>query len=513
MKKFWKIVAISLITLLSFVSCEKEPKKVLEKLEIVEPTVKTYKVNDPFDSTGFKATAVYSDLSEKDVTSIVEFSFFDNTKAGKKEITVSYTEDEITVSAKFEITYEEIPVYLKDILIDYVNVKRTYTVGEEFDKTGLKVTAFYTNGEAKDVTDKATITGFDNSKRNINLEITVSYKEDDKEFSDSFTVDVLDKYKVTFHANGGEGTMEPQFFVEKESKLLTDCVFTNDGFYFYDWVTKDNESYSPSSKHTFTKDIDLYARWTLFKRLPAGTDGTAGKDEVYIEYGRWPQSKKADDVTVKDGTYHNIFNETANGSDSTMYFSLDFGGEKGKVWYKNEPIKWRVIGTHYDSKDKSKQYIEIIPENILYILQNRVNSSNHNELSAFISGNKEEWDEWSKDYTNRGFIQGAFLAASEERSLIVGIVDYTESYYKYYVMGDKNLKPLSVSDYAAGLSEIKGVADADKGSSWLFPKWASPIKYVDNKGQIKEMENDTENYEKYFGVVPCLKVELDFPEL
>ena len=64
--------------------------------------------------------------------------------------------------------------------------KRTYYCGEWFDKTGLKVYAFYESGAYVNVVDACTITGFDSSVAVEQQTITVTYGE----FTATFTITI-----------------------------------------------------------------------------------------------------------------------------------------------------------------------------------------------------------------------------------------------------------------------------------------------------------------------------------
>ena len=71
--------------------------------------------------------------------------------------------------------------------------KISYYIGEDFDKTGLCVYAYYlgsSSSSKKDVTDLVSITGFDSSEKNSYLSITVSYTENETTKSASFYVSI-----------------------------------------------------------------------------------------------------------------------------------------------------------------------------------------------------------------------------------------------------------------------------------------------------------------------------------
>ena len=100
--------------------------------------------------------------------------------------------------------------------------------------------------------------------------------------------------------------------------------------------------------------------------LPKGTDGTVGTDGVYVYFGDWPQTIKADDVTIdeeesiimgsniyykgSDGNYYvkcleNSSCENIQYSNNVPVLSKDFNSYK---YFKVEPIKWRIVDTDFD---------------------------------------------------------------------------------------------------------------------------------------------------------------------
>lgn len=76
-------------------------------------------------------------------------------------------------------------------------------------------------------------------------------------------------YSVTFDANGGEGSLDPQIFAYDEAKELTANSFTREGYTFAGWNTKvdgTGDSYSDKQKvvNLVVQDgatVVLYAQW------------------------------------------------------------------------------------------------------------------------------------------------------------------------------------------------------------------------------------------------------------
>ena len=104
MKK--KIIALALTVFLAlgaFAACAKD--KTLSSVAVTAPPDKIlYKLDEPFDPAGARLTATYSDNSTKVIEVTKEMcSAVDTSTAGSKEVTVSYTDKEVTKSATMTI--------------------------------------------------------------------------------------------------------------------------------------------------------------------------------------------------------------------------------------------------------------------------------------------------------------------------------------------------------------------------------------------------------------------------
>lgn len=118
-----------------------------------------YQVNEIFDPTGLVLSAViterYPDGTEKNITEEIAypnenitFSGTDFSTEGTKIITVIYTKSELVAYTSFEVTVGSgslIEKTLDSISIKTLPTKTEYKVNEDFDPTGLVITANYTN--------------------------------------------------------------------------------------------------------------------------------------------------------------------------------------------------------------------------------------------------------------------------------------------------------------------------------------------------------------------------------
>ena len=119
-----------------------------------QPTKTEYLVGEEFDKAGMVVTATYSDDTQKAVTAYT-YSPSGALAETDDEITVSYTEGDITKTATVEITVSkpadpEPPAkVLTNLSILNQPAKNEYNVGETFDPTGMSVVAWF--GSSKKV--------------------------------------------------------------------------------------------------------------------------------------------------------------------------------------------------------------------------------------------------------------------------------------------------------------------------------------------------------------------------
>ena len=193
------------------VSEKAEEPAVLTGIEITTMPAKTeYEVGDSFDPEGMVVTASYDkkDPQEVDLNRLT-FTPEVFSEAGEQTVTVSYTEDGVTKETELQVTVTEKTV-VPEVKLESIKVtppqKLEYTVGEDLDLTGMTVTAVYSNGDEKDVTADAVLSGFDKDEEGTQT-IQVSYTEND--------VTVTATFKITVAAAGTEepenpGTGEPE---------------------------------------------------------------------------------------------------------------------------------------------------------------------------------------------------------------------------------------------------------------------------------------------------------------
>ncbi len=151
-------------------------EKVLEKIEITtNPNKTAYEEGEKFDKTGMVVTAIYSDSSKETVTDYAYTPTGSLTKNDTK-ITITYKDKTATVT----ITVKEKTPPVVEKTLERIEVtknpnKTEYEEGEKFDKTGMVVTAVYSDNSKETVTDYTyTPTG---SLTKNDTKIKITYKD------------------------------------------------------------------------------------------------------------------------------------------------------------------------------------------------------------------------------------------------------------------------------------------------------------------------------------------------
>lgn len=129
-------------------------EKVLEKIEITtNPNKTAYEEGEKFDKTGMVVTAIYSDSSKETVTDYTYTPTGSLTKNDTK-ITITYKDKTATVTITVkEKTPPVVEKTLEKIEVTTNPNKTEYEEGEKFDKTGMVVTAVYSDNSRETVTD------------------------------------------------------------------------------------------------------------------------------------------------------------------------------------------------------------------------------------------------------------------------------------------------------------------------------------------------------------------------
>jgi hypothetical protein len=213
----------------------------------------------------------------------------------------------------------------------------------------------------------------------------------------------------------------------------------------------------------------LYAMWKpKITFLPEGTDGTAGNAWIYAEFGMWPQTRKADEITVDE----NITRDTGayiyyQGSDGAWYakvsenpYDLNYTYSDGtrvsdgeSAYFKVEPIKWRVLTDHYRYSGETFLLAEkILMADVSYYPDNKSrrlgqdvypNNYEYSAVRAWLNGIEypDADGRFDNRFVEKGFLQTAFN--EDEQELI-----FDKMYYEdYQVNTEEGIQYFNYSIY------------------------------------------------------------------
>ena len=140
------------------------------------PTRTTYSEGEKFDKAGMVITATYSDGTKKEITNY-SINLTEALKTTDTKVVITYTENNVTktVEQKITVTPKTTSITLTSIKITKAPTKTKYTEGEKFSKNGMVITAAYSDGTTKEITNYSISPS--GTLKTTNKKITITYTE------------------------------------------------------------------------------------------------------------------------------------------------------------------------------------------------------------------------------------------------------------------------------------------------------------------------------------------------
>ena len=188
--------------------------------------------------------------------------------------------------------------------------------GEGTPKTGAHIT-WVIDGEVvaeedylkgtmpsfKDSTDKAPDDNYRYTFTGWSPEVVVA--EEDATYTAQYSATARVFYTITFNANGGEGSMEPQRFEVGVDTALNTNAFTREGYKFIGWNTAADGSGATYADEgailELTGDMTLYAQWQFWNGWLKDANGKQYYKDGELQKTGW---------TVIDGNTYYLDTET-----------------------------------------------------------------------------------------------------------------------------------------------------------------------------------------------------------
>ena len=274
-----------------------------------------------------------------------------------------------------------------------------------------------------------------------------------------------------------------------------------------------------------------------------------------VTFGLWPQTIKADGVTVDTSVTepHGAFTY-CKGSDGEWYvkqaekacesgYKYSDGtaagqGGTSEKWFKVEPIKWRVLATNYGGAKLLLAESILISDLQYYLDRNsrsiggatiHANNYKYSTIRAWLNGSYEPDDTQATTHAGKGFLQSAFTSGQQAAIPAATVDNSAQSTTDVggnvtsatnYVCDDTNDKIFLLSEkevttsaygfaaydaYGAGNARIRATTDfakatgafqntaAGMGGAWLL---RSPYYYVGYQvGTVTSQGNVYQNHQ------------------
>ena len=230
--------------------------------------------------------------------------------------------------------------------------------GEEIPKTGAHIT-WVIDGEIvaeedylkgtmpsfKGSTDKAPDENYRYTFTGWSPEVVVA--EEDATYTAQYSATARVFYTITFNANGGEGSMEPQRFEVGVDTALNTNAFTRENYKFIGWNTAADgggATYSDGGAILeLTGDMTLYAQWQIWNGWFTDVNGKQYYQDGELQKTGW---------TVIDGNIYYLDTETGYAATGITTLIPDGATEEARcVFDANGVFQSDVTGVYSVGND------------------------------------------------------------------------------------------------------------------------------------------------------------------
>ena len=230
--------------------------------------------------------------------------------------------------------------------------------GKEIPKTGAHITWVidsevvaeedYLKGTMpsfKGSTDKAPDENYRYTFTSWDPEVVVA--EEDVTYTAQYSATARVFYTITFNANGGEGSMEPQRFEVGVDTALNTNAFTRESYNFIGWNTAADGSGATYADEgailELTGDITLYAQWQFWNGWFTDVNGKQYYKDGELQKTGW---------TVIDGNTYYLDTETGYAATGITTLIPDGATEEARcVFDANGVFQKNVIGVYSVGND------------------------------------------------------------------------------------------------------------------------------------------------------------------
>ena len=226
--------------------------------------------------------------------------------------------------------------------------------GEETPKTGAHITWVidgkvaaeedYLKGTTpsfKGSTDKAPDDGYRYTFTGWSPEVVVA--EEDATYTAQYSATARVFYTITFNANGGEGSMEPQRFEVGVDTALNTNAFTRENYKFTGWNTAADGSGATYADEgailELTGDMTLYAQWQFWNGWFTDVNGKQYYKDGELQKTGW---------TVIDGNTYYLATETGYAATGIATLTPDGTSEVARCVFDADGMFQKNVTGVYD---------------------------------------------------------------------------------------------------------------------------------------------------------------------
>ena len=226
--------------------------------------------------------------------------------------------------------------------------------GKEIPKTGAHIT-WVIDGEVvaeedylkgtmpsfKDSTDKAPDDNYRYTFTGWSPEVVVA--EEDATYTAQYSASARVFYTITFNANGGEGSMEPQRFEVGVDTALNTNAFTREGYKFIGWNTAADGSGATYADEgailELTGDMTLYAQWQFWNGWLKDANGKRYYKDGELQKTGW---------TEIDGETYYLDTETGYAATGIAKLTPENAAKEARCVFDNMGVFQKNVTGVYD---------------------------------------------------------------------------------------------------------------------------------------------------------------------
>jgi len=309
------------------------------------PTKTSYIEGQNFDATGMVISVIYDNNTSKEVT---DYTVIDgsNLTVGQTNVTISYTEDGLTKTKTQAITVAQ--KKLSSIEITKAPTKTSYIEGQNFDATGMVVTATYDNGSTSNVTNY-TITDGDNLT-NEKTNVTISYTENDITKTTTQNITIVQKKLLGIAITTAPTKIE---YIEGQNFDKIGMVVT---------ATYDNGSTSNVTNYTITDGNNLAVGKTsvTISYTEDGVTKTVTQTIIVVK-------KKLADIEITIEPIKTVYSEGENFDATGMVVKAKYDNNTSK-----EISNYTLIGGNNLTKGQTRVTVSYEEDNVTKSVQQSI---------------------------------------------------------------------------------------------------------------------------------------------